>query len=441
MKLTKQSKLLMSYFENNNCIDRKNLTKKTQRILTGLYNDLVEANYKLDELKLAPLKHAFDLQILKITDKAQIFKLIKSEHVDSDYFPAQIKTHIDTTASHTLIFKFKSFSRVITVVLTVEDNDAQVRSNLILYERYVEHIYLWIHMLHKHAPCECSEELTISIFLTSFDKQLPSSSHEIVGVNNVNTAFTTSCEKKTEIIIYRKEEWFKVFVHETFHSFGLDFSSMNNDSCVSRIIKLFPVKSDVKLFEAYAEFWAETINVMFCSFNRLANNPRTNNPRTNNPRTNNPRTNNPRTNNNDDLHYFLLNFNDLMQLELNHSLFQLVKTLRFMGLTYDQLLRKRTVKSMHHLYKERSNVLSYYVIKTVLLINYQQFLLWCDTRNDSLLRFKPTVENQSELCNFIEKYYIDKHLLSGVECAEFVLDKATDTFLTNNLRMSLCELG
>ena len=32
----------------------------------------------------------------------------------------------------------------------------------------------------------------------------------------------------SEIIIFRNEEWFKVFVHETFHLFGVDFSNMSN---------------------------------------------------------------------------------------------------------------------------------------------------------------------------------------------------------------------
>ena len=60
------------------------------------------------------------------------------------------------------------------------------------------------------------------------------------------------------------------------------------------------------------------------------------------------------------------------------------------------------------LYKEKTNVLSYYVIKTILINNYQGFLLWCKTNNFSLLQFKKTVANLKEYCNFIKKNYKTK---------------------------------
>ena len=104
------------------------------------------------------------------------------------------------------------------------------------------------------------------------------------------------------------------------------------------------------------------------------------------------------------------------------------------------------------LYKEKSNVLAYYVIKTILINNYQGFLLWCKTNNFSLLDFKKTTTNQKEFCNFIRRNYKSKLMLDNVKSSEICLQKIkikkqknkknkNIDFLLTNMRMSICELG
>ena len=41
---------------------------------------------------------------------------------------------------------------------------------------------------------------------------------------------------------------------------------MNNTECTNYILNIFPVQSEVNLYESYTEFWAEIINALFCSF-------------------------------------------------------------------------------------------------------------------------------------------------------------------------------
>jgi hypothetical protein len=64
-------------------------------------------------------------------------------------------------------------------------------------------------------------------------------------------------------MLYRMEEWFKVFIHETFHCLGLDFSGMNVSNSNKQILQLFPGCSrdmDVRVYETYCEIWAETLD-------------------------------------------------------------------------------------------------------------------------------------------------------------------------------------
>jgi hypothetical protein len=99
-----------------------------------------------------------------------------------------------------------------------------------------------------------------------------------------------------------------------------------------------------------------------------------------------------------------------------------------------------------NLYKEKTNVLSYYVVKCVLLNNYQGFLNWCSSNNSTLLNFKKTIENQRLFCNFIGKNYKTISMLNGIRETEFYLSKIKNKkgehdFILSNLRMSICELG
>jgi hypothetical protein len=132
-----------------------------------------------------------------------------------------------------------------------------------------------------------------------------------------------------------------------------------------------------------------------------------------------------------------------------------------MGLSYNDLYSKKKSATIlrENLYKEKTNVLSYYVIKTILLNNYQGFLSWCKTNNFSLLQFKKTLSNQKEYCNFIRKNYKTTSFLTGVNDTEEFFEniqkniqknnKNTPNQISNknlkyiltNLRMSICELG
>jgi hypothetical protein len=257
-------------------------------------------------------------------------------------------------------------------------------------------------------------------------KILPETNVSILSENNVNTAYTTTCPKISDIVIFRKEEWFKVFMHETFHNFALDFSDMNVESSTKRILNIFPIKSDVNLFEAYAEFWAEFMNSLFCSFFAMQD-----------------------KNNEDE---FISNAEYFLHFERTFGFFQLVKTLDFMGLKYKDLYSnsKTSSASRELLYKEDTSVFSYYVLNLILFNNYQGFLSWCDSNNLSLLQFKKTSRNLDEFCNYIEKNYKTKSMLEGVSCTENLLSKMKSdknvsskktSYLMRNMRMTVCELG
>jgi len=419
MKLSKKSKLLMSFFTKNKYINHIHQTQRTDKILTRLYHDILNAHNYLLNVKKTRGANFYNVTIKKIHSSKQI---IRPKNFSVNSFPEEVRKHIDELSLTEISYNFSLFNRNIKLYFVTEDDHIELKMEE--YNKHVDSIIMWLYILNEYASKQCASNLIIYFYFTSLEKRLPNSNIQVLNENNVNTAFTTTCPKDAEIVIYRKEEWFKVFIHESFHNFALDFSDMNNTECTKYILNIFPVQSDVNLYESYTEFWAEIINALFCSFFAL--------------------------NNKNDLEGFLSNSEFFINFERTYSFFQLTKALRFMGLSYTDLYSKNSHRKVlrETLYKEETNVLSYYVIKTILMNNYQDFLYWCTKNNLSLLQFKKTLKNQMEYCKFIERNYKKTSMLEGVEQSQKFLNilysknkRVNDTYVLSNLRMSICELG
>ena len=66
-----------------------------------------------------------------------------------------------------------------------------------------------------------------------------------------------------------------------------------------------------------------------------------------------------------------------IRFEQIFSLFQMIKILDFMGLTYRNLYDNDNISNSirRYLFKEKTNVFAYYIIKNVLLYNNAEFLV------------------------------------------------------------------
>jgi hypothetical protein len=310
-----------------------------------------------------------------------------------NHVPVAARTHIQERSKSSIKFSCTVGHRNVTILFVTEETSCSERT----YKKHADLITAWLHVASKYADASCSTELSIYIYMSSLKKRLPKKKADSIGWDHANSGLTTTCPRVAEIVVYRKEEWFKVFIHETMHSLKMDFSAMDCSKVNAHILSLFKVESKVNLFEAYTEFWAETINVTFCSF----------------------------SNNRDDIHEFIKDCISNMDAEREHSVAQLAKVLDFMELDYVDLFIEG------NRYKEQSSVLSYYVIKTVLMYNYPAFLRWCATNNRKLFVFEQTRENQTEFCSFVEKHYKGKALINAINNAEY--DDA-------NLRMSVTSI-
>ncbi len=419
--LSSPSKTLMSSFlEKRTILHKESIPKKTQSILKNLFQELKTADKYISELQTKP--DFYRVNFDKITAVSQI-PMPKTFNASS--FNKKIREHIEQNTFFSIEYKFSLMDRKITIYF-IGENDVEYKMEK--YNEYVKRILVWLYMIHDESSKKCAKTLTLFFYLTSLKKEIPQTELDTLNEIHVNTGFTYTCPENSEIVIYRKEEWFKVFMHESFHNFALDFSEMNNDECKTRILNLFPVKSDVSLYESYTETWASIMNAVFCSYYLLKEGENS-------------------------FSHFLSNYQYFLHFERTFAVYQMVKVLSFMNLQYKNLYENNNVSNMlrETMYKEDTNVLSYYVIKTILLEHSDEFLSWCQENNYSLMDFKKTNSNIHKYCELIEKYYRSKEFLEDVDTMEKFFKKMKKQakkeknpkkmdFFLSNMRMSICEL-
>jgi len=252
-----------------------------------------------------------------------------------------------------------------------------------MLDKSVTKMYLWLYTAIQFAPVECSRELVIYWYLTNHKKLLPKKKN-LVGAAEItidqihaNTAFTQACPLRSNTIyIFRKEEWFKVFIHETFHSFGMDFATMPETYAEKAMFSVFPVRCDLRFYEMYTEIWAEIMNVIFLSLDLCDKNQKGCRSK------------------------IYGEIEDRLEDERKFSLFQKTKILRHQKLKYRELC----VPSH---YQERTNVFSYYILKSISMFFYNDFIEWCVKHNKGTIVFKKIPGNIISLVDWIRSKHKD----------------------------------
>ena len=212
--LTKNCEDLISFFIKNNCLHKyEKMNNTTKTIFLSFYEILIDAKRFVTTFnKNIP-------SVIKIQNERDIPKP-RTFH----YIPNKIGEYIHKS-SYCLKYSFRLINRDVNIYFVIEEDDKIER-----YNEYVDRIIMWLYMIQKKVSNNCSITLNIYLYLSSHVKVLPNKkTNAILDLLNANTAYTFSCKKNNDLVIYRKEEWFKVFIHETFHSFGLDFSFYNDD--------------------------------------------------------------------------------------------------------------------------------------------------------------------------------------------------------------------
>jgi hypothetical protein len=304
-----------------------------------------------------------------------------------DGIPNEIRNMIIDSIKITHSYEFVVGSRTIRVhiILPLLFKSVETTDIKKYFRNTVRLIWLWFSIVGEHADCECGETTNIYLYLTQHYKKKPNQGP--IQPIHANTAFTRTCAKNSTIQIFREEEWFKVLIHETFHSLGLDFSGMTemNTTFKNTIQEIFHIKTDGLLYETYCETWATILNAVFVTA-FMEGYPRTQ----------------------PNISKIIQKIEKLLYLESKHALFQSSKVLQHMKITYNDFVSPMNNNAQSRLqkYHEETNVFCYYVLKSLLLFHLDDFLLWCGEHNKGYLNFNKTSENLQGFYDLIRRLYI-----------------------------------
>lgn len=385
MEFTNDSTKIQKYIGKFDKIASENFTRTRRDIIKSFFIELNKYHYDKPHCisRLAISRN-------HTVDKDDLFHIIPRKirmDIENNYNTAHLLTYI----IHSKVVNYHIYDKT------------ELNSSII--DNMIYKMNLWLSIAIIRANNECSNKLDIHLFLTDHKKIKPEHKKPIDRIN-VNTAFTTSCSQYNRVCIYRKEEWFKVFIHETFHCLGLDFSHMDTSRSNIIINNMFSTDiDDIRLFESYCETWAETFNIIFIAFLKTPSKV--------------------------DYESMFEIFQKMYNEELTFSIYQMVTILNQQNIRYIDLIRSNVGVT----YNEKTNAFSYYVIKSIIMFHMNHFLTWCNNNNTNIIHFTQTQENISKYCDFIEKWRSNKDFLKTIKYIE------TQKMVgLNTLRMTAFEI-
>ena len=326
MVFTEPSKKIQEFLKKHVLLPEFHLSKKSSAVLQKLYKQAIDAH------AMAPIYSI-------VSEDKGLFKGLPTQKGSSyDYMEQSIRDHIEGLENRVTQVVLTVGERTYTIFFVIPVGTASEIDN------YVKWINTWLQVATLYAKPSCSKTVTVYLYLTDLKKVLPKKDGIALNPENANTAFTSSCEPKTEIILYRREEWFKVFIHESFHNLGMDFEGETVKDSLSQI---FPIQSEFKLYETYTEMWAELMNIIFIMVGEKT-----------------------KEQNMEKLEKYI-------QLERKFSLFQSAKILNHFGISYRSLFEKTAeAEQMRKKYKEDTQIFCYFILKTLLMYNCNEFIEW-----------------------------------------------------------------
>jgi hypothetical protein len=302
----------------------------------------------------------------------------------SSFVPDHIRDYIDRESKFYVTHEYTYKGREFKIIMVYDDENVERKKAIVV------DMFKWLTMIVNKGSLtsNCAQTTSIYCYLTPFKKELPAKRGEILSYDNANSAVTRPCFSSNEICIFREEEMFKVFIHETFHAFNLDFSLHMKDIHVKQMKQMFNIKSEFNIYETYAETWAEIMNIIVLSGD-------------------------------------LGVANKMLQAEVAFSLHQMNKVLAYMGLDYSDLIRHDGIVNVVQKYKEETNVFCYYVLKSLVLFYWSDFIEFCD----GSFKYQGNVK---DFIGFIREKYMDKGFINAANIASHHVSGKT-------MRMTLWE--
>lgn len=390
------------------------ISSRSEKVIEWLYDKIANADVKLKNISNSSFNISMHDYIIRnvYTDLGESYRAINQN----------IRSKIDNLLKKKRVYTFSVGGRNVILTIVFPEN----RHIAVLETEFADilhKVYIWFCVAGELSNPSCSSHIRIFIIMSELKKILPENNLtvKILSETNVNTAQTMSCRPSNEIHIYRKEEWFKVFIHETMHALGIDFSeaSYTYMNMVNvRLKKTFPLtKSDLRIYETYCEFWAEIFNIIFHVYLSRPISDKF------------------------DFKPTMSEIKRCIRAEQTWSIFQCAKIMSFYDINYTDLYSDKShiISLVNSRYNENNtSTFSYYVAKTIILYNVGEFLEWCVSNNRNVVAFRITNATALAFCDFITSRCRDPNMIKHIQRFQKIIKNTTHSSnVMRTMRMSL----
>ena len=384
--------LLKKYDNLDYRLSNSNSNSSMGKLLHVLYNEFSNKQKIINAINVEKSRSYEDN---KTNIKKKINAIVEKHLRSTKYIDETIINYI-TTNVNCKIVTYENVIKGKTYVFDfiIYDNKISIKK----LDLVVENMLLFLQVLIAISNNEMKNGQHITFFLTPFQKKLNSNNHIILGAKNVNSGFTYPNLENGITFIYRMEEFFKVFVHESVHYYGIDkalHKDFNSNANYNKFVDLFSISNKnfnaIGINEAITEFWTFMLYLCVISYKKDIN-----------------------------ISDFIYKFERLYKLELIHLIFQLVKILNYNKLTYNQFISKSNTH-----YNESSHIFSYYIVKTLLVYNHEELLksnIFEFIANNTNNTNSPNSPNSTNKLNIILKHNINSINKLFVILSKYALD-------------------
>ena len=358
---------------------------------------------------------AADKQVVNIFSPERIAIDSTSPHpegLQESWIHPSIQQYVTTMNHHLSYGPFKCGPKTITLHITLDNDQHQYSREDIktMFRRMI----VWFFFITPYATRTCNKDtLHVYVYMTPFAKHLDTRKRQkrVIGPLHCNSGMSDVCgtRSSSEIVVFRSEEWLKVLMHETFHNFGLDFSSDDKGLYTPLFHKRFGIPdSEYMLCETYTDMWARLIHVSYVAYLQCRYSPK-------------------------GAASYTQQVEFLLFYESLFSLYQAVRVLDYFGLSYSDLPDKG------YKFNEQTNVFAYYICTALWMTDPVSFIEWCEGTNPSGNFYQSAPGSLVYIKQFAQQLLMRSKRKSMHQRFEDV--KRSCQWNTNTLRMSIIDLA
>lgn len=265
-----------------------------------------------------------------------------------DFMRESIEDTEQYQSTHTCVMK--------TIDITIDGYPIQVtfyaklESDVKKYEeKYWKRMMRWIILLFKYKKGDiCFSRLHIKWFLFPISKLFSYNEEDtyVIQPKHVNTGYTYPCNPTTDIILFRMEDGFKVFLHETIHAFGIDLALCHlkpEEKNTFTFLNHYKIDTREVICEFYARlYWM--IEYMYEIYTARRVKGREDNMKK--------------------------HMHDMYFVTMHWSIFQGMRLLSISNTAFSSIFEKRSSEKKRAIYEEMTSAFSYYAVTAILLYKF-----------------------------------------------------------------------